>query len=98
MEKFLADVAVGILISAVIWYLKVQWPLIRGLLDAESRRQAAQIKGRWNVTEKFADGTSSLSVMVVKCTGGQVSGTQFCREGFDEGEDYHLRAVTKIRC
>lgn len=98
-EKLIFDVVAGLLVALLLLVGKAQWPLIRNLFDAESRRQAKQISGTWKATEVFHDSRSQNTyTMHIKCRGGQVTGTHVCLTGpEDEGKTFDLRGTYKDR-
>lgn len=95
MEKFVYDVVIGVFVAVLGIAAKWQWPLIRSLFDAESRRQARQIVGTWNARELFADGTQDEFLIDMYCSGGKVSGSHRCLAGFDKDRTFHIDGTYK---
>lgn len=96
MEKFFFDVLVGLAVATLTWVVKWQWPFIRSLFDAESRRQASQIKGTWQATEFFSGSkTQDTFTMEIDCRGGRVTGTHTCLSGPDEGKKFDIDGTYK---
>jgi hypothetical protein len=95
-EKFIFDVAVGLVVALLSLFAKWQWPLIRSLIDAESRRQGAQISGTWKAIEDFSgSSTQDTFTMELTCRGGKVTGTHTCLTGPDEGKKFDIRGSYK---
>jgi hypothetical protein len=95
-EKFIFDVAVGLVVALLSLVAKWQWPLIKSLFDAESRRQGAQISGVWKAIESFSGtNTQDTFSMEVTCRGGKVTGTHTCLTGPDEGKKFDIRGNYK---
>jgi hypothetical protein len=95
MEKFIYDVIVGLLVAFLTLVAKWQWPLIKSLLTEESRRQAKQINGAWDVTEDFTDATQDTFTMELNCKGGRVTGTHTCLAGPDQGQTFDIEGTYK---
>ncbi len=96
LDKFVFDVAVGLVVGLLTLFARWQWPLIRSLFDGESRRQAAQVSGTWKASELFADtNTKNTYTMEIKCRGGKVTGTHICLTGPDEGRVFDLSGSYK---
>ena len=97
-QNFVLDIAAGLLVALLSLAAKWQWPMIRSLIDEESRRQAKQISGTWKASEIFHDSNSQNTyAMDIKCHGGQVTRTHVCLTGPDEGRTFDLRGTYKDR-
>ncbi|MGH8212616.1 MAG: hypothetical protein ACREPP_05225 [Rhodanobacteraceae bacterium] len=96
MEKFLLDVLVGLAVAALSLLAKWQAPYIRSLFDAESRRQADQINGRWKVTEVFSGSKDTDTFnMKLSCHGSRVTGDHVGDSGPDDGRQFDIEGSYK---
>ena len=96
MEKFIIDVAVGLVVALLTLVAKWQWPLIKSLFDEESRRLAAQVAGTWDANEQFSgSNTQNTYAMEVNCRGGRVTGMHTCLNGPDQGKKFDLVGTYK---
>jgi hypothetical protein len=94
-KTILVEVIVGAILAVLGAIVKWQWPLIRSLFDAESRRQASQIEGSWNGHEHFADGAKDDFILKISCRSGIVKGTHYCVGGYDQHKEYEAEGRYK---
>jgi hypothetical protein len=95
-DQFVFDVAVGLAVAVLTLVGKWQWPLIKSVFDAEGRRLAAQVNGRWKAIEAFSgSSTTDTFTMDIVCRSQRVTGTHTCLTGPDEGKRFDIVGTYK---
>ena len=95
-SSLLGSVIAGVIVAALIEFVRWLWPFIQALFDKEIRHQGQVFAGVWDTTEKFT-GTNSTGQfeMELKCWGNKVKGTSKGRNGYDKDATFDLEGRFK---